>query len=234
MKARCKLTALMLMLSLFAIGTKAQDYPSGIDVSYFQDSIKWADVAKHPHIKFVYIRSSEGASVQDIRYKINISDAKKAGLLVGSYHIYSNYSTVINQMKVIRKLITKDKQDLIPMLDIEDKSEKGPSYDPKMECVDSMLILMEQEYGVKPIIYTSYNIYKMFFQDIKYKKYHFYIAKYNNTPPDMAYTLWQYTEKGRCSGIEKRVDFCCFNPKYNIDNIKMPASAKKASAPTKK
>ena len=234
MKTRCNLTALMLMLSLFAIGAKTQDRTCGIDVSYFQDSIKWADVAKHPHIKFAYIRASEGTTIQDIRYNTNISDAKKAGLLVGSYHIYSNHSTVINQMRVIRKLIKKNKQDLIPMLDIEDKSEKGQSHDPKMECVDSMLILMEQEFGVKPIIYTSYNIYNKFFSDIKYKKYHFYIAKYNNTPPDMAYTLWQYTEKGRCDGIKKHVDFCRFNSKYNLDNIKMPASAKKASVPTKK
>ena len=199
----------------------------GIDVSKYQGNINWTKVAKDSTIKFVYIKATEGTSIQDPMYRANIAKAKKAGLLVGSYHLYSSKTTAYQQMANIRSVIKKKEQDLIPVLDIEGH-HSGRLY---MERVDKLLELMEKEYGVKPMIYTSEKVYKLHFSSKKYAKYHIFIANYRGTPT-VRYTLWQYTETGRLSGIAGNVDFSRFNRNHSLSDIKMPKPKKAAAATT--
>jgi lysozyme len=84
----------LLMAALFAVAfvmmpaaSRAQARTRGIDVSKYQGNINWTKVAKDSTIRFVYIKATEGTSIQDPYYKTNIAKAKKAGLLVGSYHL---------------------------------------------------------------------------------------------------------------------------------------------------
>ena len=225
MKSRCRL--LLLLLCLFAVGVQAQTRTRGIDVSKFQGNVNWTKVAKDSTIRFVYVRATEGTSIQDAYYKTNISKAKKAGLLVGSYHVYSSKTTAYQQMANMRKMIKKKDQDLIPVLDIEGH-HSGRLY---MERVDKLLELMETEYGVRPMIYTSEKVYKLHFSGKKYKKYHIFIANYRSTPT-VRYTLWQYSETGRCSGISGCVDFSKFSRDHSLADIKMPKKKPKTESTT--
>ena len=222
---------LVLVLSFnFQLSTfnlQAQVRTRGIDVSKYQGNINWTKVAKDSTIKFVYIKATEGTSIQDPMYRANITKAKKAGLLVGSYHLYSSKTTAYQQMANIRSVIKKKEQDLIPVLDIEGH-HSGRLY---MERVDKLLELMEKEYGVKPMIYTSEKVYKLHFSSKKYAKYHIFIANYRGTPT-VRYTLWQYTETGRLSGIAGNVDFSRFNRNHSLSDIKMPKPKKAAAATT--
>ena len=227
MRFKCKL--LMLILCLYTIGVQAQVRTRGIDVSKYQGTINWTKVAKDSTIRFVYIKATEGTSIQDPYYKTNLQAAKKAGLLVGSYHLYSSKTTAYQQMGNIRKMIKKSEQDLIPVLDIEGH-HSGRLY---MERVDKLLELMEKEYGVKPIIYTSERLYKTHFATKKYKNYHIFIANYRGYPTTR-FTLWQYTERGHCSGISGYVDFNRLHRNRTLSDIKMPKpkpKAKSAAAP---
>ncbi len=212
--------------SLF-ISAQAQTRTRGIDVSKFQGTVNWAKVAKDSTIKFVYIRATEGTSIQDAYYKTNLKAARKAGLLVGSYHVYSSKTTAYQQMANMRKMVKKSEQDLVPVLDIEGH-HSGRLY---MERVDKLLELMETEYGVKPMIYTSERVYKTHFATKKYAKYHIFIANYRGYPTTR-FTLWQYTEKGHCSGISGYVDFNRFHRDHSLSDIKMPKPKKKAAATT--
>lgn len=221
-KFRCSL--LVLFLGLCAYGAQAQVRTRGIDVSKFQGTVNWTKVAKDSTIKFVYIRATEGTSIQDAYYRTNLTKARKAGLLVGSYHVYSSKTTAYQQMGNIRKMIKKSEQDLIPVLDIEGH-HSGRLY---MERVDKLLELMESEYGVKPMIYTSERVYKTHFATKKYAKYHIFIANYRGYPTTR-FTLWQYTEKGHCSGISGYVDFNRFHRNHSLSDIKMPKPQKKAA-----
>ncbi len=215
MRFNCRL--LLLILCLLACGAQAQIRTRGIDVSKFQGNINWTKVAKDSTIQFVYVRATEGASIQDAYYKTNISKAKKAGLLVGSYHVYSSKTTAYQQMANMRKMIKKKEQDLAPVLDIEGH-HSGRLY---MQRVDKLLELMEQEYGVKPVIYTSEKVYKVHFSGKKYAKYHIFIANYRGYPTTR-FTLWQYTETGRCPGISGNVDFIRIHRNHSLSDIKMP------------
>ncbi|MCR4815976.1 MAG: hypothetical protein K5842_02180 [Bacteroidales bacterium] len=212
----CLLMLLALTFTLSPLTLSAQR-TRGIDVSKFQGTINWSKVAKDSTITFVYVRATEGTSIQDAYYKSNISKAKKAGLLVGSYHVYSSKTTAYQQMGNLRKLIKKNEQDLAPVLDIEGH-HAGRLY---MERVDKLLELMEKEYGVKPVIYTSERVYKDHFSSKKYAKYHIFIANYRGYPKTR-FTLWQYTETGHCPGIKGNVDFIRIHRDHSLSDIKMP------------
>lgn len=221
MRFRCRI--LVFLLGICTLGAHAQQHTRGIDVSKFQGKINWTKVAKDESVKFVYIKATEGTSIQDPYYKTNIAKAKKAGLLVGSYHLYSSKTTAYQQMANFRKMVKKSEQDLVPVLDIEGH-HSGRLY---MERVDKLLELMEKEYGVKPMIYTSEKVYKLHFSGKKYQKYHIFIANYRRTP-SVRYTLWQYTETGQMGGISGYVDFSKFDRNHSLSDIKMPKKKKKS------
>jgi hypothetical protein len=166
--------------------------------------------------------ATEGATIRDGYYKTNHAAARKAGLLVGSYHVYSSKTTAYQQFNNFKSLVHKKSQDLIPVLDIEGH-HSGRLY---MARVDKLLELMEKEYGAKPMIYTSEKVYKLHFSGKKYRKYHIFIANYRRTP-SVRYTLWQYTETGHISGIAGCVDFSKFDRNHSLSDILMPKKKKK-------
>ncbi|MBP3762449.1 MAG: glycosyl hydrolase family 25 [Bacteroidales bacterium] len=204
---------------------QAQVRTRGIDVSKFQGTINWTKVAKDSTIRFVYIKATEGTSIQDPRYKANIAAARKAGLLVGSYHLYSSKTTAYQQFANFKKMVKKSEQDLIPVLDIEGH-HVGRLY---MARVDKLLELMEAEYGVKPMIYTSERLYKTHLSGKKYAKYHIFIANYRRYP-STRFTLWQYTETGHVSGIRGYVDINRFHRNRSLSDIRMPKKKKTPAA----
>jgi lysozyme len=216
---------LVVVLALLLLSFPAV-WAQGIDVSKYQGKINWTKVAKSKKVKFVYIRATEGATIQDGYYKTNVKAARKAGLLVGSYHVYSSKTTAYQQFANFKSMVSKKNQDLIPVLDIEGH-HSGRLY---MGRVDKLLELMEKEYGVRPVIYTSEKLYKTHFASKKYSKYHIFIANYRGYPTTR-FTLWQYTETGHCPGISGYVDFIRIHRKHSLSDIKMPKPKKKPATP---
>lgn len=194
----------------------------GIDVSKYQGKINWRSVAKSKTVKFVYIRATEGTSIKDSYYKSNVDSARKAGIYVGSYHVYSSKTTASQQFANFKSVVSKKKQDLIPVLDIEGYHSGRLD----MARVDKLLQLMESEYGVKPMIYTSEKVYCDHFQGKKYAPYHIFIAKYKGSP-SVRYTVWQHSRTGRVRGISGDVDLDKFHPKHSLYDILMPRLRKK-------
>ena len=210
---------LLIVLLLFpAVTLRAQ----GIDVSQFQGTINWKKVSKSSKAKFVYIRATEGASRRDKKYAANVKGARAAGIKVGSYHVYSSKTTAYQQFANFKSVVVKKHQDLIPVLDIEGHHSGKLN----MERVEKLLELMQKEYGVRPMIYTSETVYKLHFAGKEYAKYHIFIAKYEGNP-SVRYTLWQYSEEGSVSGISGNVDLSKFGSKHSLKDIQLPKPKKK-------
>ena len=201
----------LVLALLFATTMQAQ----GIDVSKYQGKINWTKVSKSKKVKFVYVRATEGASIRDSYYKSNIDKARKAGILVGSYHVYSSKTTAYQQFANFKAVVVKKKQDLVPVL-------------------DKLLELMEKEYGAKPMIYTSEKVYSEHFAGKKYSRYHIFVAKYEGRPV-IRYTLWQHSKTGRISGISGDVDLDKFHTSHSLYDIRLKKSkpAKPAPKPSK-
>lgn len=207
--------ALVTLLLLVGSGYSASS--QGIDVSKFQGVIDWRKVKASGKVKFAYIKATEGTSIQDPMYKRNIDSARAAGILVGSYHLYSKKTTAYQQFGNFKKVVQKSKQDLVPVLDIEERYGR----DLYIARVDKILELMELEYGVKPLIYTSEKVYWEHFSSKKYKNYHIFIANYRRYP-STRFTLWQHSQTGRVKGISGDVDLNKFHKNHGLNEIKMP------------
>lgn len=193
----------------------ALDY-HGIDVSNHQGEIDWPLVAKDNNIKFVYIKATEGATHQDKRYKENINGARKNGFPVGSYHYLRNTSYILNQFDNFISVVDKDMQDLIPMVDVEEKVEK-----------DSILLfcnLIKSHYGKSPIIYGTNKSYNSYCAP-DFNNYYLMIGRYGNNPPEIKgkghYNIWQFSEKGKINGISKPVDLNKFHPDFELSKLKL-------------
>lgn len=215
----------ILVLALLFAATAVQ--AQGIDISKYQGKINWTKVFKSKKVKFVYIRATEGASIRDSYYKANVDSARKAGILVGSYHVYSSKTTAYQQFANFKAVAVKKKQDLIPVLDIEGHHSGRLN----MARVDKLLDLMEKEYGTKPMIYTSEKVYSEHFAGKKYSRYHIFVAKYEGRPV-IRYTLWQHSKTGRISGIAGDVDLDKFHSNHSLYDIRLKKS-KPASKPAK-
>jgi len=194
----------------------------GIDVSRHQGKINWTQVKswKNNEISFVYIKATEGATYIDKTYQDNFSEAKSNRFLVGSYHYFRTTSSVEKQFNNFLTQVDKTQQDLIPLIDIEEMSQwKGEKFHKNLK---EFLNLVEDHFGKKPMIYTVNSFYNKHLSG-KYTQYHFLIGRYGQYSPNMRdnsnWTIWQFSESGKVSGIPKNVDIDIISKKYTLKDI---------------
>lgn len=186
----------------------------GIDVSNHQGKIDWKQVANDKNIQFVYIKATEGATYVDKSYSRNITEARKHGFKVGSYHYLRNTSIIKEQFKNFKNVAAKESQDLIPMVDVEEHVDKDSI---KLFCQ-----LIESHYGKKPAIYGTNRSYNSFCAP-DFNDYVLMIGRYGKKEPIIIglghYDIWQYSEKGSIPGIPKKVDLDRMHPDFNIAKL---------------
>ena len=194
----------------------------GIDVSHHQGKIEWEKVKKWKNKKldFVYIKATEGATYIDETYKTNIKEAKENDFLVGSYHYFRTTSSIENQFQNFIKTIDKSEQDLIPLIDVEEKTNwTNKEFHKNFKA---FLNMVENYFGQKPMIYTVNSFYNLNLSG-KYKEYHFLIGRYGENAPNMrdktSWTIWQFSQTGKVEGIPKYVDIDVLNNKYNLQDL---------------
>ena len=182
----------------------------GIDVSHYQKKINWKKVYKNtnPKIQFVYIKSSEGVTWKDKRFKYNYKNAKANNLRVGVYHFFSPLTLGKDQFMEFKYIYPKDENDLPVMIDCERMDGSKSKYIKELYI---MLELCEDYYGSKPIIYSTQRFYNTYLK-YKLKDYKLMIGRYNNkkNEPELLdnryWDIWQFTEKGKINGITEYVD----------------------------
>ncbi len=210
-------TIFLFLLCLTNIVLNAQSY-NGIDVSHHQGKIDWTMVAKDTRIQYVYIKATTGATGKDPLYAYNNSEARKNGLKVGAYHYFTSRSSAHAQFDNFKKVAPKEKQNLIPMVDVESLLDKWT----KKQVQDSLQVfinLCKKYYGKAPMIYGTQRSYNTHCAP-RFNHYHLMIGRYSSKAPEIigegTYSIWQYSEKGKIKGINKPVDLSRFNPKYGL------------------
>ena len=194
----------------------------GIDISHHQGDINWQKVNNWSgnKIEFVYVKATEGSTYYDKTYKTNFQEAKKNGFKVGSYHYFRTTSSVEGQFANFVKHVDNTNQDLIPLVDVEEK--KNWNNTEFHNNLQRFLDLVEIHFGKKPMIYTVNSFYNRILSK-KYNTYHFLIGRYGSIPPSLKdnkpWTIWQFSEEGSVDGIEKKVDIDLINNKYNVNDL---------------
>ncbi len=195
----------------------------GIDISSHQGYIDWAKVSSDKDIRFVYIKATEGATYRSPHYAHNITQARRYGLLVGSYHYLTPTSPIDQQFENYSKFAIKSVQDLIPMLDVEVRGDWSRSQ--LIDSVSKFCQLVENHYGVQPMIYSTMGFYNKNLTP-HFNKHHLYIGRYSSTEPEInwegEYTIWQYSETGIIPGIDAYVDLCRYRSDGWLDEILLP------------
>ena len=222
MKAKALLLLLLILPSCWNGGRNASPLGGGfgIDVSHHQETINWSKV---PKVQFVYIKATEGATFRDEDYKRNFQGAKKSGFLVGSYHFFRTTSSAHDQFENFKCMVSPEQQDLIPMVDIEERKNwtRAQVQDSLRVCLN----LVEDYFGNTPMIYSVQNFYRDNAAP-EFNDYFLMLGKYKSkTPPSFKgkghYTIWQYSEEGKLAGIAKPVDLDCFHPDCSLEVIIM-------------
>ncbi|MBN2746360.1 MAG: hypothetical protein JXR34_06515 [Bacteroidales bacterium] len=184
----------------------------GIDVSHHNDVIDWQLVREKGRINqkpisFVFIKATEGKSFLDKRYKKNILEARKNGFIVGVYHFYRPEVNSFEQFTNFKTNVSLKTGDLAPVLDVEIRGNLP--FSRYIEGIKNMLELMENHYGIKPILYTSPSFYASFMQYPELKKYPLWIASYTHGAVrqfNEIQAFHQYSDRGKVAGIKTKVD----------------------------
>ena len=192
------------------------NYPiHGIDVSRYQHNIDWKAVQamqdQEVKIGFAFIKATEGLGRVDNGFRRNWFNAKKALMPRGAYHFFISSKSGKAQAENFIETVNLTKGDLPPVLDIE--SANGASVTDIQQRAIDWLLMIENHYKVKPIIYTNIDFYENFL-DGKFDDYPLWIAHYyEKKKPRITrkWILWQHNEKGRVNGIDAFVDFNVFN-----------------------
>lgn len=186
----------------------------GIDVSHHQGEIDW-DAIKETRkqeypISFAIMKATEGGDYKDRRFAENFVRSREVGLIRGAYHFYNPNTDPIRQANFFISQVKLEKGDFAPVLDIERK----PHDKAKLQT-DLLKFLnhLEQYYGVKPIIYTSYKYKTRYLNTPEFDAYplwiaHYYVETLNYEGP---WLIWQHTDYGTVPGIDSNVDLNVFN-----------------------
>ena len=196
----------------------SSEYIFGIDISHHQGRIDWSEMrTSHHPIEFVFIKATEGRTFQDPKFRYNWENAKKHNYIRGAYHFYSPNSNSTEQFENYKSTVKIKKGDFIPILDIEKESKLGREN--LREGVLNWLKLAEQEYGVKPMIYTGLKFYQHILKGYV-DEYPLWIAAYSGKHrlKNEKWTFHQFTEKVKVKGIGPTVDGNDF--KGEIEDLK--------------
>lgn len=201
-----------ILASVFSSSCKheADGYPiKGIDVSHYQGYVNWMKVERHPNLKFVFVKATEGRSHKDRFFKKNWAELGNTKLYRGAYHFFRANIGAEAQAKNFIESVHLEAGDLPPVLDVE--TLNGVSVKDLRLRVKEWLRLVESNYGVKPIIYTGDAFYRSYLKG-HVDGYVLWIARYNRfSPKSKSWHFWQYKDWGSVNGISTDVDMNVFD-----------------------
>ena len=190
------------------------DYPAGysirgIDISHHQGKIDWnqlqrAKIGDEP-LSFVFMKATEGMSLIDREFDYNFKEAKEHGFIRGVYHFFVPGVPAKLQANHFIQKAKLEPGDLPPVLDIETVGSLSP--EEIRYSTLSWLNIVEEEFGVTPILYTNYTFKKKYLNSSDFNKYPFWIAHYyvKKLPYDGEWKFWQHTDKGSLPGQKIRL-----------------------------
>ncbi|MGB7999181.1 MAG: GH25 family lysozyme [Anaerobacillus sp.] len=197
----------------------ARHYPvKGIDVSSYQGEIEWEQIQKQD-LKFAFIKATEGSTFVDEYFKENWEAAESTTLRIGAYHFFSYDSEGKTQAQNFINTVPMNKQALPPVIDVEfygDKEKNQPSRNQVEKELHTMVIMLEEHYGKRVILYTTKQAYDLYIKN-SFDQCDIWIRDVFTKPSlsdNRTWTFWQYTDREKLkgySGDEKFIDVNVFN-----------------------
>ena len=200
------------LLSMDALpdGVTAQ----GIDVSEHQGRIDW-DAVKASGIDFAILRVGFGAPSfggrVDYQFNRNISECERLGIPYGVY-VYSyafDNQQAADEASVVIDCLSGHNPRLPVYYDLEDKTIIADGRQSGIASRAQTFCNKISSAGYKPGIYANLNWFNNILTDPVFKSgsWDHWIAQYNSQCHYTgSYSFWQYTSRGKVSGISGNVD----------------------------
>lgn len=205
----------------------------GIDVSYAQGDIDWKKVADSG-VEFAIIRAGRGRAgsantmKEDDYFRQNIKGAQENGIDVGVY--FYSYAESVSEAKeearFLLDIIDGYKIEYPVILDMEEEFQAGIGTKKLTKMIEAFFeVLMDAKYF--PMFYS----YKSWLEEnldmTILDKYAIWLAQVGDSVTyEGGYYIWQYSFKGKVSGIETDVDldysyrdFPSIFKKYGLNNL---------------
>ena len=186
----------------------------GIDVSKWNGSIDWKAV-KNSGISYVIIRcgyrgSSAGSLIVDPKFASNIKGASAAGLKVGVYFFTQAIDEVeaVEEASFVLDQIKGYKISYPVFLDVEGSNGRGDkiSKETRTAVIKTFCETIKRA-GYTPGVYANKTWLNEKMNASQLSAYKIWLAQYASAPTYTGrYDLWQYSSKGKVSGISGDVD----------------------------
>ncbi len=179
----------------------------GIDISKYQGTINWNQVASSGDVDFVMIRAGYGkyTSQEDPLFESNYNACKSLGIPVGAY--WYSYATTVAEAKAEAKAcleVLSGKTFEYPIAyDIEELSSLQNA-----DAIAQAFCEVLEEAGYYVILYSYKSALETYFSSSVTSTYDVWVAHtgVSATTYSGDYTMWQYSFTGSISGISGDVD----------------------------
>lgn len=181
----------------------------GIDVSYWQGTVNWSQVAGAGY-KFAIARISHGTQTIDHTFPTNWAGIKNAGMIRGAYQYFAPTQSVDAQAQIVINAVGQLQDgDLPAVLDLE-------TGNPTVAQIQRWMDLVTAGTGKVPIIYTGSYFWQDHVGSSAFASYPLWTAHYTTECPLIpdnwaGWRFWQYTDSGSVPGISGNVDLDRFN-----------------------
>jgi GH25 family lysozyme M1 (1,4-beta-N-acetylmuramidase) len=232
--------------------------PLGIDVSVWQGTgINWTNV-KNSGVTFAWVKASQGDTITDSTFAVNIVNARNAGVLVGAYH-FADYTNNIGTAgadaeaayfwNVVKNYIKGGGHYLMPVLDAERNPAGGGYTKTSLSqwinrwCQDIVNYAAASNVTVRPIIYTGIS-YANTWIDSSVTQLPLWMANPSaqnpqtgapaGTSPWSTWNAWQYSWTGSVPGVPGDCDLDVYNGTYAsfVSNMVIGGSVNITNPPT--
>ncbi|MBR5647720.1 hypothetical protein IKW73_02150 [Candidatus Saccharibacteria bacterium] len=175
------------------------NYQKGVDVSSYQEDVDF-DKLKEQHIDFVYVKATEGSTHVDSSFSKKWADTAVARMPAGAYHYFSYESSGAKQAENFIKTVGSLDGRLIPAVDMEltvEEVNNPPEKDVVVRGLKAFLAVIEEKYGVKPLIYAQKDYWDKYlaedFSDYPRWIRNVYYPVFVDAGDD--WLVWQYWDK---------------------------------------
>ena len=232
--------------------------PLGIDVSVWQGTgINWTNV-KNSGVTFAWVKASQGDTITDSTFAVNIVNARNAGVLVGTYHFadYTNNLGIAGAdaeaayfWNVVKNHIKGGGHYLMPVLDAE-RSPSGGGYTKttlsqwvNRWCQQVVNFAAASNVVVKPVIYTGIS-YANTWLDNTVTNWPLWMANPSAADPQTGapaatspwptWKVWQYSWTGAVPGVSGNCDQDVYNGTFAsfVSNMVIGGSVNLTNPPT--
>ncbi len=226
----------LITISFFSCNQVTERMPDfsvhGVDVSHYQSHINWYQVASEG-ISFGFVKATEGATIKDSLFCQNWTEMENAGIIRGAYHFFRPGTSAIAQAQHFIEMVDLQYGDLPPVLDVEVLDDVNK--DVMVARLKIWLEMVEEAFGVRPIIYTNMKYYNQYLAE-HFADHTLWIARYNAKKmpalsADNDWDFWQYGNRGSIAGINGPVDLNVFQGSHTdllsitISPFSSPATA---------